>query len=372
MDNSEIKYDRSQDRQGLFDEVFFKKLYSDNLWLMNQWIDEAENARVSLNSGGDLDKNPSALPAEIYLVAMIEYTAGHPIDAVYQRFEQAIEYSQLCLDINAKHPVDDPELLEEGWTMSVWGNGISLTENLPNAIGLCILFDRIDWLNIVRGCYLVADWDDPAFSALINMVIPTEFDPKQKFPKGGFNFRKPLLQAIMAESKEETLKHLNAYLAGWYEGNRKIGNNVDTHLDQDPEWGGYYGYWSFESAAVAYLKDIDDTELRQYLYYPKDMVDWAREQRRIKQSEEQDNRLPLLLPKGTTAPFAGKYGIDNFIGHEIMVEQGERLPAGRVSAQYDENGEPLHREDTVWRLLQREDGGNVRFEEEELRSLQKQ
>lgn len=363
MNNNEIQYDRDKDRQGLFEEVFFKKLYSDNLWLMDKWINETENE--------DPLDSPDALPAEIYLVAMIEYTAGHPIEAVYQRFEQAIEYSQLCLDINAKHPVDDPELLEEGWTMSVWGNGISLTENLPNAIGLCILFDRIDWLNIVRECYLVADWDDPAFSALINMVIPTEFDPKQKFPKGGFNFRKPLLQAIMAESKEETLKHLNAYLAGWYEGNRKIGNNVDTHLDQDPEWGGYYGYWSFESAAVAYLKDIDDTELRQYLYYPKDMVDWAREQRRIKQSEEQDNRLPLLLPKGAAAPFAGKYGVDNFIGHEIIMKEGERLPAGRVSAQYDENGEPLYREDTVWRLLQREDGGNVRFEEEELKRLQK-
>ncbi|WP_231718167.1 PoNe immunity protein domain-containing protein, partial [Neisseria sp. 74A18] len=189
-----------------------------------------------------------------------------------------------------------------------------------------------------------------------------------------FNFRKPLLQAIMADSKKETLKHLNAYLAGWYEGNRKIQGGdgiIDSHLDQDPEWGGYYGYWSFESAAVAYLKDIDDTELRQYLYYPKDMVDWAREQRRIKQSEERDNRLPLLLPKGATAPFAGKYGIDNFIGHEIMVEQGERLPAGRVSAQYDENGEPLYRDDTVWRLLQREDGGHVRFDEEELKRLKK-
>ncbi|KPN72719.1 hypothetical protein AKG43_11910, partial [Neisseria sp. 74A18] len=182
MNNNEIEYDRDKDRQGLFEEVFFKKLYSDNLWLMNKWINETENEEP-------LD-SPDALPAEIYLVTMIEYTAGFPIKAVKQRFAQAIEYSQLCLDINAKHPVDDPEPIEEGWTMSVWGNGISLTENLPNAIGLCILFDRIDWLNIVRECYLIADWDDPAFSALINLVIPTEFDPKQKFPRGGFNFRK--------------------------------------------------------------------------------------------------------------------------------------------------------------------------------------
>ena len=114
----------------------------------------------------------------------------------------------------------------------------------------------------------------------MNMALPTKFDPSAKFAKGGHNFRKPLLQAIMAESKEESLKYLNTYLSGWYEGNRKIGNLlIDTHLNQDPEYGGYIGYWSFESAAVAYLKDLDDTSLRQYLYYPKDIVDWAREQK---------------------------------------------------------------------------------------------
>ncbi|MDO1516940.1 MULTISPECIES: hypothetical protein, partial [unclassified Neisseria] len=62
--------------------------------------------------------------------------------------------------------------------------------------------------------------------------------------------------------------------------------------------------------------------------------------------------------------------VDNFIGHEIMVEQGEPLPAGRVSAEYDENGDPVYRQDTVWRLLKRDDGRKVRFGEEELQRLQ--
>lgn len=38
----------------------------------------------------------------------------------------------------------------------------------------------------------------------------------------------------------------------------------------------YVGYWSFESAAVVYLLDLDDSSLHQFLYYPKDLVAYAR------------------------------------------------------------------------------------------------
>ena len=37
----------------------------------------------------------------------------------------------------------------------------------------------------------------------------------------------------------------------------------------------------------------------------------------------------------------------------------------------DENGNPIFREDTVWRLLKCEDKGQVRFSEKELEELQK-
>ncbi|WP_442903088.1 PoNe immunity protein domain-containing protein, partial [Gilliamella sp. Bif1-4] len=35
----------------------------------------------------------------------------------------------------------------------------------------------------------------------------------------------------------------------------------------------------FEAAAVAYLKDIDDSCLHRFIYYPKDMVEYARNNR---------------------------------------------------------------------------------------------
>ena len=176
--------------------------------------------------------------------------------------------------------------------------------------------------------------------------------------------------AIREKDKNEKIQILNAYLKDWY--HEMVGltdGEYQSHLDH--EQNGFCGYWSFEAAAIAYLDDLDDTSLRQYPYYPKDMVDWAREQKqqRLKAEDNSDN-LPLLLNAGTPAPFTGKYGIENFIGHEIMLQQGEPLPAGQVSAERDKNGNPVYRNDTVWRLLQREDGGKVRFKEEELKKWQ--
>ena len=40
----------------------------------------------------------------------------------------------------------------------------------------------------------------------------------------------------------------------------------------------FVGYWCFEAAAVAYLKNIDDSTLHRFIYYPKDMIAYARSQ----------------------------------------------------------------------------------------------
>ena len=85
--------------------------------------------------------------------------------------------------------------------------------------------------------------------------------------------------AIREKDKAEKLDILNAYLKDWY--HEMVGMSdlkYQTHLE--PEQNGYCGYWAFEVAAIAYLDDLDDAELRKSPYYPKDMVDWAREQKR--------------------------------------------------------------------------------------------
>ena len=85
--------------------------------------------------------------------------------------------------------------------------------------------------------------------------------------------------AIREKDKAEKLDILNSYLKDWY--HEMVGmSDLEYQSHLDPEQNGYCGYWAFEAAAIAYLDDLDDTELRKSPYYPTDMVDWAREQKR--------------------------------------------------------------------------------------------
>ena len=66
-----------------------------------------------------------------------------------------------------------------------------------------------------------------------------------------------------------------------------------SHLDHNQN--GYCGYWAFETPAIIYLDDLDNTELHQY-----------------------------------PSPFSIRYGINNFIRHKIQINRG-RASACRTS-----------------------------------------
>jgi len=51
--------------------------------------------------------------------------------------------------------------------------------------------------------------------------------------------------------------------AGWYNSHKSKHNT-------------YFGYWSFETAAVVAIMDLDDSSFKDCEYYPKDLVDYYR------------------------------------------------------------------------------------------------
>ncbi|NUE93674.1 PoNe immunity protein domain-containing protein [Acinetobacter seifertii] len=83
------------------------------------------------------------------------------------------------------------------------------------------------------------------------------------------------------------------YLESWYEASRREPYH-DQHPQTDINDGfTYYGYWSWEVAAVTWLLDIDDTLYREHEFYPKDLVDFARTQSNVVPNEEQPERIKV-------------------------------------------------------------------------------
>lgn len=78
-----------------------------------------------------------------------------------------------------------------------------------------------------------------------------------------------------AEVENIDSQHLKKYLQNWY----KHTNYLTWHNYLNSVEKGkfsYFGYWSFEAAAVVAILGLDDSSFRDNPYYPKDLVDYYR------------------------------------------------------------------------------------------------
>ncbi|MBK7095104.1 MAG: DUF1911 domain-containing protein [Saprospiraceae bacterium] len=78
-----------------------------------------------------------------------------------------------------------------------------------------------------------------------------------------------------AEVENIDSQHLKKYLQNWY----KHTNYLTWHNYLNSVEKGkfsYFGYWSFETAAIVAIMDLDDSSFRDNQYYPKDLVDYYR------------------------------------------------------------------------------------------------
>ena len=73
---------------------------------------------------------------------------------------------------------------------------------------------------------------------------------------------------------EKRAGFIKQFLDEWYKGMKPCyWHGMHTEKQGDS----YFGYWAFEAALVTVLWEIDDTAYRDHAYYPRDLVDWARQ-----------------------------------------------------------------------------------------------
>ena len=103
-----------------------------------------------------------------------------------------------------------------------------------------------------------------------------------------------LFKVFSAEADKRPALMLQ-YLEDWYEASRR-----EPYYEQHPradidEGYLYYGYWSWEAAAVTWLLGIDDMSYREHQFYPKDLVDFSRAQN---ENATTDNVVERIKTKG--------------------------------------------------------------------------
>ncbi|WP_147400458.1 PoNe immunity protein domain-containing protein [Acidovorax cavernicola] len=132
------------------------------------------------------------------------------------------------------------------------------------------------WTERYRGTDLL-------FESLIEPAISDPRDNTDFFHVSPYD---PLIDAFYTvETPDEASAKVKEYLDGWYKSFEGAPWH-DGHLHAvEGEYMPYYGYWSFEAAAVCLIHGIDDSSFRDHLLYPKDLADWARANRSLERLE---------------------------------------------------------------------------------------
>lgn len=130
-----------------------------------------------------------------------------------------------------------------------------------------------DFETIVR----VIDRDnvsDVLYESIIRARIPgrvqekeEEYDPRSVILKVYKNLREAVVKSDLSESAKLVKKFLEK---DFY---HKDSGFYDFHKSKINL---YYGYWSFEAAAITCIKGLDDSSYRDQQYYPKDLADYCR------------------------------------------------------------------------------------------------
>ncbi|WP_225935788.1 PoNe immunity protein domain-containing protein [Pseudomonas fakonensis] len=214
----------------------------------------------------------SELKGACFKALVLRYTAGEPVSEMEPVLEQLIaryESLQRLLAVAEGHEHISPLSIDYH---------LGHYEEFVQVVSLCILLHRADLLARLVAMTDRAGFigEDALYEELLVKVLPGRFDVERWYHP----MYAPLIDAIDAETPAQAVSFLDRYCQCWYanfEGASTYWH--DTHLNIQGDEGSYVGYWAFEAGAVAYLHNLDDSAI-DHMVYPKDLVEYARAQRR--------------------------------------------------------------------------------------------
>ena len=241
---------------------------------------------------------------------VLRYSAGDEIDALRAPCEEMFEEF-------ARHKKMFPE-----WNMKYWEP--DAYQYLMWLLGFAYLFNLPGYVPQIATWYThntESPQDDKLVCSLFSKLGCDEFVT----PADWLMHDKPYeylylaLQAA-AERKDEAQKHLTAYLKDWYKGMK----DCYWYNRHKGKFATHFGYWSFESGLVSVLCGLDDSAFRDMLYYPKDLVDYARAHPFEPLSEQRKQTLRAL--PGEPCPKTGDWYALHLGGKVVSVKEGEPMP----------------------------------------------
>jgi hypothetical protein len=258
---------------------------------------------------------------------LLRYTAGEPIEPLRDELKEIISAYERYGEYLWKYTGDRNEVVLKFYDLDEYCQ-------LMQLIGLCFLLHRRDLLPRLAALQDGengtsnggADWIYEEFMSYA-LGAANRFESEQLCCSKPYEY---LADALSSTDNDTALKELNLFLKHWYKDLAGTGWHDSHKPDEDGNMGGcYYGYWSFEAGAAVLLLGIeDDSSLHKYLYYPKDLVAWARDNADRFPNGGPDTTVNSgsNVPAGQPCPESGWWFTPAKTGSRRYFRQGDLFP----------------------------------------------
>lgn len=257
----------------------------------------------------------------LFTQLLLHYTAGEPIEPMRAELEEVVAAYERYGEHLWNYTGDRNEVV---FTF------VDLDEycQLMQLVGLCFLLQRRDLLPRIAALQDGENGETGGFDWLFEEIMSHGIGPENRYESEQLCCSKPyeqLADAFSDETAKDALTNIDRFLKRWYKDLAGTGWH-DAHIAQS----GYFGYWSFEAGAAVLLLGIeDDSSLHKYLYYPKDLVTWARENsdRSPDCGKGAETKPRPNVPANHPCPEAGWWFTPAQANSRRYFKQGEIMPS---------------------------------------------
>ena len=196
----------------------------------------------------------------------ISYSAGHEIKELHDFYPTILTYWEEYAKWEKAY--DDSPQSEGAWVAHIPLLGTEYAQ-ANRLICFAILLGHG---NLLPRLMPIVDYRNPRTDGLLERLV-APFVSGRGTPPDDCMRHLPYFKTlkIFAAPKEMRPAMMAQYLEDWYHASRR-----ETYHDSHERGTHFFGYWSWEAAAITFLLDIDDRSYADAMFYPKDLVDFAR------------------------------------------------------------------------------------------------
>jgi hypothetical protein len=194
------------------------------------------------------------------------YSAGHGVAHIRALYPSSIEYWE-----DYAHYSELYKNTPEAQHVTVGHIALAGTE-FSDALVMVAFGILLAWRNLLPRFVPILDYRNSRDGMLEQMLINSgiERDPAPNECLRHLPYFKTL--KIFKANPEDRPALMAEYLEDWYTASRR-----EPCYQSHKRGDSFHGYWAWEAAAITVLLDIDDASYREAQFYPRDLVDFARQ-----------------------------------------------------------------------------------------------